>query len=226
VLACVLQTCICFLTVYLAALVWPDYRSYPQAETVILDIGRKIGGAWMFGSLTFVLLVAGLASALTAQAGASRLLYGMGRDGVLSRRFFGFINPRFSTPTRSIYLMGVLSLLGTLFLRFQIAVELLNFGAFAGFVLVNLSVIRHYFIRSRLRTGIQAWTNLVFPLSGALVCGYLWMSLSKNAKLAGFAWLAGGAAYLAILTRGFQTTPQPLRSLSHLGEPAISKRDP
>jgi amino acid transporter len=125
VLVCVLQTCICFITVYMAALVSPDYRSYPEAETVILDIGRKIGGAWMFGSLTFVLLVAGLPSAFAAQAGASRLLFGMGRDGVLSRRFFGLIDPRFSTPTRSIYLMGALSLLGTLFLRFQIAVELL-----------------------------------------------------------------------------------------------------
>jgi putrescine importer len=225
VLACVLQTCICFLTVYLAALVWPDYHSYPQTETVILDIGRKIGGVWMFGSLTFVLLVAGLASALTAQAGASRLLYGMGRDGVLSRRFFGFINPRFSTPTRSIYLMGALSLLGTLFLRFQIAVELLNFGAFAGFVLVNLSVIRHYFIRERRRAGIQMLTNLIFPLLGAIVCGYLWMSLSSNAKLAGFAWLAGGVAYLAILTRGFRTAPKPLQALNELGEPEASRGD-
>ncbi len=225
VLTCVLQTCICFLTVYLAALVWPDYRSYPQAETVILDIGRKIGGAWMFGSLTFVLLVAGLASALTAQAGASRLLYGMGRDGMLSRKFFGFVNPRFSTPTRSIYLMGVLSLLGTLFLRFQIAVELLNFGAFAGFILVNLSVIRHYFIRLRHRTGVQVLRNLIFPLLGAAVCGYLWMSLSKQAKLAGFIWLATGIAYLAILTRGFVTIPNPLRSLSDISEPELSKRD-
>lgn len=225
VLVCVLQTCICFITVYMAALVWPDYRSYPEAETVILDIGRKIGGAWMFGSLTFVLLVAGLASALTAQAGASRLLFGMGRDGVLSRRFFGFIDPRFSTPTRAIYLMGALSLLGTLFLRFQIAVELLNFGAFAGFVLVNLSVIRHYFIRLRCRTGIQVLTNLVFPFLGAAVCGYLWMNLSNNAKVAGFAWLAAGAAYLAILTRGFRTAPKPLQSLSDIGEPQASRRD-
>jgi putrescine importer len=225
VLVCVLQTCICFLTVYLAALVWPDYRSYPQAETVILDIGRRIGGAWMFGSLTFVLLVAGLASALTAQAGASRLLYGMGRDGELSRRFFGFISPRFSTPTRSIYLMGALSLAGVFFLRFQIAVELLNFGAFAGFVLVNLSVIRHYFIRERSRAGIEVLTNLIFPLLGAIVCGYLWMSLSSSAKLAGFAWLGGGFVYLAILTRGFRTAPKPLGALNQLAEPeSIEKR--
>ncbi len=214
VLVCLLETVICFVTVYLAALVWPDYRSYPETETVILDIGRRIGGNWMFGILSFVLLVAGLASALTAQAGASRLLYGMGRDGVLSRRLFAYLDPRFSTPTRSIYLMGALALAGTWFLRFQIAVELLNFGAFAGFVLVNLSVVRHYFIRLRRRRGREFFTNLVFPLAGALVCLYLWMSLSGQAKLAGFIWLAIGVVYLAVLTRGFRVAPQAISSLN------------
>jgi amino acid transporter len=218
VLVCILQTVICFVTVYLAAAVWPDYRSYPETETAILDIGRRIGGAWMFGSLVFVLLVAGLASALTGQAGASRLLYGMGRDGVLSRRIFAYIDPRFSTPTRGIYLMAGLSLVGVVFMRFQIAVELLNFGAFAGFVLVNLSVIRHFFIRRKRRHGREVFTYLISPALGAAFCLYLWMSLSGKAKLAGFAWLAIGATYLAILTRGFRTLPKSLGSLTEVAE--------
>jgi putrescine importer len=218
VVVCILQTVICFVTVYLAAIVWPDYQSFPQPETVILDLGRRIGGAWMFGSLTFILLVAGLASALTGQAGASRLLYGMGRDGVLSRRLFAYIHPRYFTPTRGIYLMGGMSLIGCLFMRFEIAVELLNFGAFAGFVLVNLSVIRHFYIRLGRRRGIELFTNLIFPALGALVCLYLWMSLSGKAKFAGFVWLAIGAIYLAVITRGFRSPPKALSSLNEAGE--------
>jgi amino acid transporter len=158
--------------------------------------------------------VAALASALTGQAGASRLLFGMGRDRVLPRRIFAYIHPRFSTPTRSICLMGVLAALGTIFLRFQIAVELLNFGAFAGFILVNLSVIRHFFFRMRRRRGIDLVTNLVFPALGALVCFFLWTNLSNRAKVAGFIWLVLGAAYLAITTRGFRAAPASLASLS------------
>ena len=219
-LVCVLQTAICFITVYLAALVWPDYLTFPEADTIILDLGRRIGGAWMFGSLTFVLLVAGLASALTGQAGASRLLYGMGRDGVLSRRIFAYLDPRFSTPTRSIYLMGALSLVASIFMRFEIAVELLNFGAFAGFILVNLSVIRHFFIRERRRQGRELFTNLIFPALGAAFCGYLWMSLSTKAKIAGFLWLAVGAIYLAVITRGFRTAPKSLSALQETPESA------
>lgn len=213
VLVCVLQTVFCVATVYLAALVWPDYRTFPEAETVILDISRRIGGDWMFWFITFVLLVAGLASALTGQAGASRLLYGMGRDGVISRRLFGYVHPRYSTPTRSIYFMGAFSLVGVVFLRFQMAVELLNFGAFAGFILVNLSVIRHYYVRLGRRRGWDLVTNLLFPAAGALVCLYVWLSLSSNAKIAGFCWLAVGALYLAAITRGFRVAPRDLGAL-------------
>jgi hypothetical protein len=79
VLVCLLQTGIWVATVYLAALVVPDYNRFPDSETAILDISRLIGGSWMLGLLVFVLLVAGLASALTGKAGASRLLFGIGR---------------------------------------------------------------------------------------------------------------------------------------------------
>lgn len=210
VVVCALQAVFCVITVYLAALAWPDYTSFPQTETAILDIGQRIGGLWMVGCLTFVLLVAGLASALTGQAGASRLLYGMGRDGVISQRIFAYINPRYSTPTRSIYLMGAITLAGALTMRFQLATELLNFGAFVGFILVNLSVIRHYYLRLGKRRGVCLFTNLLFPLAGALVCSYVWMSLTSKAKLVGFAWLLVGLLYVAVLTRGFRVPPKKL----------------
>ena len=203
----IIQTVFCFLTVYLAALVWPAYTSFPESETAILDISRILGGAWMLGWITFVLPVAGLASALTGQAGASRLLFGMGRDGVIPRSIFGYVSPRYSTPTRSIHVMAAFTLIGSLLMRFQLAVELLNFGAFVGFVLVNLSVIRHYYFRRRERAGLGVLTNLVFPLQGALVCLYVWMSLTNKAKAVGFIWLGLGVIYLAVLTRGFRNRP-------------------
>ncbi len=204
---CVFQTIICVLTVYLAALAWPDYRAFPEAETAILDVGSRIGGPWMFGWITFVLLVAGLASALTGQAGASRLLLGMGRDGAISRKLFGHIDERTSTPTRSVWLMGAVSLAGALLTGFQLIVELLNFGAFVGFILVNVSVISHYWVRSKDR---RIWMHLIFPATGALVSGYLWMSLTAKARIVGFVWLGIGVLYLAVMTRGFRLAPRRL----------------
>jgi hypothetical protein len=36
-----------------------------------------------------------------------------------------------------------------------------------------------------------------------MICIYIWLSLSRDAKTAGFLWLAAGVIYLAFLTRGF-----------------------
>lgn len=204
---CIVQALFCVVQVYLAEIVWPNYHTFPKIDTAILDIGRVLGGPLMMGWITFVLLVAGLASALTGQAGASRLLFGMGRDGVISRKIFAYVDEKYSTPTRSIYVMGGVTLVGAILIRFQLAVELLNFGAFVGFILVNLSVIRHYFLRQRKRSGMGILTNLIFPGLGAVVCTYVWMSLSTPAKVVGFIWLGIGVIYLAYLTKGFRNRP-------------------
>ncbi|MGI4852598.1 MAG: APC family permease [Janthinobacterium lividum] len=217
VAVCLIEAVFCIAAVYVASLVAPDFLHYAESETEILDIGRSIGGAAMMQFMSFILLVAGLASALTGQAGASRLLLGMGRDGVLSRRFFAYLDPKHATPVRSIYLMGAVSLVGSLLLRFQMVVELLNFGAFFGFILVNLSVVRHFYLRSEQRSGAAVWTCLIFPLLGASVSTYIWLNLTAKAQLAGFGWLAAGALYLAVLTGGFR---RPVKRLQALAEAA------
>ena len=204
---CLVQTVICVITVYLASIVWPDFRTFPQAETAILDLGTQIGGRPFFLWLTFVLLVAGLASAMTGQAGASRLLLGMGRDGVIPRKLFGTLDAVHGSPSRGIWFMAAITMVGSLLAEFQLIVELLNFGAFAGFILVNLSVIGHYFYRQRQQ---HLWKNLIAPALGALICTYLWMSLTTTAKLTGAAWMLVGAAYLAVLTRGFKIAPKEM----------------
>jgi len=214
VLVCVLQTLICVGIAYLAVLVWPAEKPFPNVETAILDISRLAGGAALFGFTSLVLLVAGVASSLASQAGASRLLYGMGRDGVLPRTIFAHLDPKFATPVRSIWMMGVLSFVGALFIGFQQIVELVNFGAFTGFVLVNLSVIGHYYVRQRERSGARLFTNLLFPLAGALVCAVVWFSLSRDAKVTGFCWLAIGLLYLIWLTRGFSKPAASIEGLS------------
>jgi amino acid transporter len=210
VLVCLLQTAFCFLVSYLATLVWAPSRPFPNAETAILDVSGVAGGRVLLGITTFVLLVGAIASSVTSQAGASRLLYGMGRDGILPRRIFGYLDPKRATPTRSICIMGLISFVGALLISFQTVVELVNFGAFVGFILVNLSVISHYYLRQRERSGSAVFRNLLFPAGGALVCAYVWVNLGSGAKILGFTWLALGVVYLALLTRGFRAEMREL----------------
>jgi amino acid transporter len=102
--------------------------------------------------------------------------------------------------------MGAVSFLGAMATTFQLVVELVNFGAFVGFILVNLSVIAHYYVRERQRSGSKFLLFLIFPMLGAVVSSWVWLSLSLPARITGFVWLGLGAIYLAVATRGFKTS--------------------
>jgi amino acid transporter len=184
---------------YLAQMVWPDYKTFAPIETAFMDIGKLIGGASLFYFLSFVLVVAGVASAVTGQASAARLLCGMGRDRLLPYRIFGYVHPRLGTPVYSVLLMGAVHLIGALLLQYTEAAELVNFGAFIGFILVNLCVMRLSWQAKR------SFIQLLLPLLGCITCFYIWLHLSGFALRLGVVWLVLGLVYLMLLTRGFKT---------------------
>src|ERR1700719_2273039 len=74
-------------------------------------------GVFLFNAMGFILIVAAFGSGLTGTLGAARLLFGMGRDNVLPRRFFGYLNPGSSTPTYNILLIGALAFGGAVVLH-------------------------------------------------------------------------------------------------------------
>jgi putrescine importer len=196
---------------YLGQLSWPDYRTFDPVETAFMDIGRRIGGVALFYGISFVLLVGGIASAITGQASASRLLYGMGRDRLLPQRIFGYIHPKLGTPVYSILLMGGIHLLGALVLRYTEAAELVNFGALLGFMMVNLSVWRLYYCKYGRRRGAHVVLNLILPMVAFLVCFAIWINLSRFSFRLGALWMIAGLLYLGFLTRGFRKTLTELR---------------
>lgn len=203
VFVCLISAIIFILQAYLGQLIWPDFTSYPQVETAFLDVSRRAGGAPLLSAVSLGLLVACVASAVTGQASASRLLFGMGRDRLLPSRVFAYIHPKYSTPTYGVLVVGVVSTLGGFLLSFQLAAEAINFGALLGFMSVNLSVISHYFVKVKPR-GPGTFRNFVLPLAGCVVCLYIFVNLSMTAKLIGATWCAAGLAYAAVITAGFR----------------------
>jgi putrescine importer len=150
------------------------------------------------------------ASAIASQSSAARILFGMGRDGALPKKFFAYVHPKYKTPTCNILLIGVLSLIA-IFLSLDIAVSLVNFGALAGCIMVNISVIAHYYVRGKQRSGQSILIHLILPILGAVVCFAIWLSLAADAKILGFIWLAVGIVYLAITTNFFRKLPADLK---------------
>jgi putrescine importer len=42
------------------------------------------------------------------------------------------------------------------------------------------------------------------PVLGFLMCGFVWLNLSRPALILGFIWMAIGIGYGAVRTRGFR----------------------
>ncbi len=200
VLTCLVIGILSAVEVYAAQLVWPSNLAFPDVDTAYVHVAGRAGGALLFHAVNLTLVVASIGSGSGGLLAGARMLYGMGRDGVLPRSFFGHLHPVRRIPSRNVILIGVLCFAGARLLSYERGAELLNFGAFIGFMGVNISCFLHYWLRSAHRS-IPA---LIVPLAGFSVCAYLWWNLSVSSKLTGTGWLLFGLLYGAIATRGFR----------------------
>ena len=167
------------------------------SDTAIYIVVMKIGGYWLKILLSiFGVLVAGIPTALTAQAATARLLYGMGRDGMLPRAL-ARISPR-KVPDNAVYLVAAVTLILGLLLvnRLELLSSMVSFGALLGFLLLHCSVIAYALRRKAFRQWFQ---YLLVPAIGFLIIAYVLVNAQVNAKLAGGGWLIVGAAVLVIL---------------------------
>lgn len=206
VLVCLFTGVMSSLQIYLAARVWPTYNDFPNVETAFFDVCGRAGGPWLFQAMAITLFVACVGTSLTGQLAAARLLYGMGRDGVLPRSAFGRLSGQ-GTPIFNMLLTGAITLTGSLLINYEHAAELLNFGAFIAFMGVNLAAVRTFYRRGSIAS---LWRDVAAPIAGFLFCAAIWISLPRLAKELGFAWLIVGLVYLTALTRGFNRAPVQL----------------
>ncbi|MDH0495931.1 APC family permease [Comamonas aquatica] len=170
-----------------------------QPEILLL-----VGGAFFQSVVLSFAIVTVMASGISAHAGVSRLMYVMGRDGVLPKKYFGFISPKSFTPAFNIWLAGVICLTAG-FLSLEFVVALISFGALTAFSFVNLSVICSYGFRDgRLKTPKDILNFFVVPLLGFISIGALWLEVEDTSLKAGITWAAVGIIYLAWLTKGFR----------------------
>ncbi|MBK5397373.1 MULTISPECIES: APC family permease [Pseudomonas] len=190
---------------YFVQIAHPSFQ-FDSVDSAAYEIARNIGGDLFVSIFLIGLIVGQFASGLSAQASGSRLLFAMGRDGVLPKSFFGTLHERFGTPVNSILLCAVVALLA-LKLDVTTSTSFINFGAFLAFSLVNLSVIFHYWIGGENKGLREFVLFLLFPFIGLAADLWLMVSLDHLAIYLGLSWLAIGVVYLAVLTGGFRRQP-------------------
>jgi putrescine importer len=211
VLVCLIAGLLSGLEVYAAQLVWGS-KPFPadRVESAFAIIARQAGGVVLFQLINFTLLVANMGSGMGSQLAAGRLLYGMGRSDAIPKSFFGVIEPKRRIPRNNILIVGAFALAGAGVLEFfanklgggayEIGAQALNFGAFIAFMGVNAASFVHYWLHGKVRT----LSNFLVPVLGFLICGFIWLNLSRPALILGAVWMIAGIAYGAIRTRGFK----------------------
>lgn len=207
ILVCLFTGIFSVIQIYLAQRVWPDYNSFPNIETAFFDVSQRVGGRLLFNAMAAILFIACLGSGLAGQVGAARLLFGMGRDGVIPGKIFSHLDPKRGTPSYNLIIMGVLTIIGSVVMSYQGAAELLNFGAFIAFMAVNIATFRQFFFLRASGEKRRFFYDAVLPFAGFIVCFLIWISLPTPAKLIGGGWFVLGLVYLFVKTGGSKQKP-------------------
>jgi APA family basic amino acid/polyamine antiporter len=144
---------------------------------LLIAVGAVVG-------ITSVLLVL-----LLSQA---RILLALARDGLISRRFFGAVHPRFRTPHKATILTGILVALGGALFPLKLLADLVNIGTLMAFVVVCAAVIvmrrTNPDLHRPFRTPFMPWV----PIGGIAVNLAMMFSLGWENWLRLAVWLVIG----------------------------------
>ncbi|MGB7846572.1 MAG: APC family permease [Candidatus Acidiferrum sp.] len=173
------------LQVYLAQRVWPDHTTLQNPETAFMDVARLASGPLLFMAYGIMLLVSSIACGLAGHVGAARLLYSMGRDDVLPKKIFGYVNAKKGNPIYNVWIVGALAYIGVLTIPWERAAEVVTFGALLAFMGVNLAALKHFWFSKEAVGHRNFFVDAFVPAFGFLFCLILLISLQEWTKYAG-----------------------------------------
>ncbi|NHB58331.1 APC family permease [Acinetobacter sp. 194] len=182
------------------------FKNIAETQPEILLL---VGGSLFQSYVLAFAIVTVMASGISAHAGVSRLMYVMGRDGVINKKLFGHISPKNFTPSYNIIIVGIVALTAG-FMDLDIVISMISFGALTAFTFVNLSVISRYALRDGRTKNIKDVVSFVIiPLLGFISIFAMWLEIEDSALKFGLWWAMFGILYLGYKTKGFrQPAPQ------------------
>lgn len=211
--AMLLCACIGFsimaVTGYLGVLLIPNWHSLfadtAWVNATLFKAAQMTGGNIFSIIYTIGFVLAMIVSNLVSTTAASRLLYGMGRDGVISKRIFSTVNQRWKTPHYNIIaIMMIEIILGMLANPDQLA-ELINYGAISAFIILNFSlvylgyrIIKKEVTLYYINTDVQQTLILRFfilPLIGLLIMLLIFSNMKYMTLICGAIWTVLGMIY-------------------------------
>ncbi len=193
---------------FIMGTLYPDVSIFDAPEYPIPEIYIKLAGMTFYTGATVVALLATVAGCMSCQLATSRLLYAMGRDGALPRKFFGYLHPRFHTPVFNMLLIAGIIAFGAIVLKLESAAYLVGFGAWGTFLSVNVASVA-YFVRNPERRSVRDVVLLVVipSIAFAAITYIVIGGLATSAWIFGGTWLAVGFVYFRLLPKRLRSKP-------------------
>jgi len=166
--------------------------------TAFYDAAALAGGAWLSKLTALATAISwGFANSLVAQAATSRLLYAMARDRQLPA-FLAKVHPKKGVPVNATLLVAAVSLVLGLYMNSRsdgitLLSALVNFGALTAFLVLHVSVVWHYVVRSGSRAW---WPHLIAPAIGFGILMFVVINANIAAQKLAFVWFGIGLALL------------------------------
>ncbi|MFN7915343.1 MAG: APC family permease [Vicinamibacterales bacterium] len=163
-------------------------------------VARLAIGPWMGTVLAVTKAIGPAFAAMTAQAAASRLLYGMAREGTLPTALARV--DAHGVPSTALGAAALLTLVVSAWAArrddgLDILVSIVDLGALAAFTLLHASVVG-YFVRQK--RGPSTAADLIVPALGALTTIWVIVESGTLAKIVAGTWLVLG---LLVMSRSW-----------------------
>jgi APA family basic amino acid/polyamine antiporter len=152
---------------------WQDVNIEAPLAEAFLDRGLSVAS-----HVITVGALAGLTSVMLVMLlGQTRVLYSMANDGLLPRKFFAAVHPKFRTPYKNTVLVGILAAIVGSITPIDDIGKMVNIGTLLAFVIVCIAVM---VLRStnpgQARPFRTPWVPFV-PIMGILFNGYMMYKL-------------------------------------------------
>lgn len=175
------------------------------ANGVMGKIGRTF--------LTIAALLATASSANAAIIASSRINYALGRDKILPS-WFSYIHPKYITPSNSILLTGILSIILSLTSKIEVLAEVTSTLFMISFAMLNLSLI--IFKRANLNWYKPVFQAPFYPwlsLIGTALSLFVLTMMNNLSEIIGFSVILGGIILYYIYGRERTTVKGLIRKL-------------
>ncbi len=166
-----------YVLVALVAVLSLDVETLAASEAPLVDVVAAAGNTDAGPMIAVFSLLSVTNSALAQIIMASRILYGMSRDGALPA-WFASVSPQTNTPIRATVFTGLVVMLFALALPLVTLAEITSFVIIVVFTLVNASYFR---LRMRADSGRRL---PITPLIAIALCLFL-LSVQSYVRLAG-----------------------------------------